>query len=230
MNHIMTMKIERMIWIISFGIIGPVVSTILAAELSWVVVYGQNVTGNSSSTNVTQAGVDSDDSSRVIDLLIEHAGGGFTSLQTDADNQTWIATGTWDLVSDPANAVQSNSSAAQFNATIDTRQTDNSQGHEHKISEFNLVNSTIGSGSEGTNISFNGTATVETDVGLYSEVPISIRIIDGAPAIVAIDTQTNEIKPQWVPSGGTISLLIDERVQDHFGNTPIYGDIKEEKE
>jgi hypothetical protein len=229
MNYIMTMKIEKMIWIISFGIIGSVVSTILAAEPSGV-VYGQNVTANGPSTNVTQAGVDSGGSSRVIDLLIDHAGGGFTSLQTDADNQTWIATGTWDLVSDPANAVQSNSSAVQFNATIDTRQTDNSQGHEHMISEFNLVNSSIGSSSEGTNISFNGTATVETDVGLYSEVPISIRIIDGAPAIVSIDTQTNEIKPQWVPSGGTISLLIDERVQDHFGNTPIYGDIKEEKE
>jgi hypothetical protein len=229
MKDIMTMKIEKMIWIISFGIIGSVVSTILAAEPSGV-VYGQNVTANGPSTNVTQAGVDSGGSSRVIDLLIDHAGGGFTSLQTDADNQTWIATGTWDLVSDPANAVQSNSSAVQFNATIDTRQTDNSQGHEHMISEFNLVNSSIGSSSEGTNISFNGTATVETDVGLYSEVPISIRIIDGAPAIVSIDTQTNEIKPQWVPSGGTISLLIDERVQDHFGNTPIYGDIKEEKE
>ena len=230
MKYIMTMKIEKMIWIISFGIIGSVISIILASESSGVVVYGQNVTGNDSSTNMTQAGVDSDGSSRVIDLIIDHAGGGFTSLQTDADNQTWIATGTWDLVSDPANAVQSNSSAVQFNATIDTRQTDNSQGHEHMISEFNLVNSSIGSSSEGTNISFNGTATVETDVGLYSEVPISIRIIDGAPAIVSIDTQTNEIKPQWVPSGGTISLLIDERVQDHFGNTPIYGDIKEEKE
>src|SRR5918995_3274099 len=117
MKDIMTMKIEKMIWIISFGIIGSVVSTILAAEPSGV-VYGQNVTANGPSTNVTQAGVDSGGSSRVIDLLIDHAGGGFTSLQTDADNQTWIATGTWDLVSDPANAVQSNSSAVQFNATI----------------------------------------------------------------------------------------------------------------
>ena len=43
---------------------------------------------------------------------------------------------------------------------------------------------------------FNGTGTVETDVGLYSDVPISIKIIDDGPVIVSIDTQTNEIKPQ----------------------------------
>ncbi|SRR5215204_3192194 len=222
------MKTEKMISIISFGIIGSVIGMILAAGSSGVAVYGQNVTGSDSSTNMTQAGVDSDGSSRVIDLIIDHAGGGFTSLQTDADNQTWIATGTWDLVSDPSNATQSNSSAVQLNVTIDTRRTDNSQGHEHKISEFKLVNTSIGSSSEGSNIVFNGTASVDTDVGLYSDVPISFRIIDEAPAIVSIDTQTNEIKPQWVPGGGTISLLIDERVQDHFGNTPVYGNVRKE--
>ena len=75
---------------------------------------------------------------------------------------------------------------------------------------------------------FNGTGTVETDVGLYSDVPMSINIIDEDPIIVSIDTQTNEIKPEWIPGGGTIGVLIDERVQDHFGSTPIYGGIKRE--
>jgi hypothetical protein len=91
-----------------------------------------------------------------------------------------------------------------------------------------LINSSFGSSNEGSNLTFNGTASIETDVGLYSEVPISIRFIDGAPAIVSIDTQTNEITPQWVPGGGTIILSIDEGVQDHFGNTPVYGSVKEE--
>ena len=48
---------------------------------------------------------------------------------------------------------------------------------------------------------FNGTGTVETDVGLYSDVPISIKIMDKGPVIVSIDTLTNEIKPEWIPGG-----------------------------
>ena len=106
--------------------------------------------------------------------------------------------------------------------------TDNSDEHEHKISEFKLTNSSIGSSEEGSEITFNGTGTIETDIGLYSDVPISIKIYDQGPAIVSIDTQTNEIKPQWIPNGGTISVLIDERVQDHFGNTPVYGNVRRE--
>jgi len=222
------MKIEKIISILSLGVVGLLISGTLGVGFSEIVVFAQNLTGNMSGTNVTQTGVDSSGSSSLNDLIIDHAGGVFSSLQTDTDNQTWIATGTWDLVSDPSNATQSNSSAVQLNVTIDTRRTDNSQGHEHKISEFKLVNTSIGSSSEGSNIVFNGTASVDTDVGLYSDVPISFRIIDEAPAIVSIDTQTNEIKPQWVPGGGTISLLIDERVQDHFGNTPVYGNVRKE--
>ena len=189
---------------------------------------GQNVTGNETSAGVTQPSAESGGAPPLGRLIIDHAGGGFTSLQTDADNTTWIATGSWDLASDPNNSAQSNSSSVQFNATIDTRRTDNSQGHEHKISDFNLVNSSIGSGSEGTTVVYNGTASIDTDVGLYSDVPISLRFIDKAPAIVSIDTQTNQIKPQWIPGGGTISVLIDDKVEDHFGNTPVYGDIRGE--
>ena len=48
-------------------------------------------------------------------------------------------TGNWDLVSDPSNANQSNSSVVNFNATINMKGTDNSDGHEHKISEFKLI-------------------------------------------------------------------------------------------
>ncbi len=57
---------------------------------------------------------------------------------------TWIATGDWDLIADPSKANQSNSSMISFNATIDMRGTDNSAGHEHKISEFKLTRHSIG--------------------------------------------------------------------------------------
>ena len=176
----------------------------------------------------TQADFEGNGTAALRDLIIDHAGGGFTSLQTDPDNKTWIATGKWDLVYDPSRANQTGSSPVIFNATIAMRGTDNSAGHEHKISEFKLNRSSIGSNEDGSVIVYNGTALVETDVGLYTDVPMSIRIVDEAPAIVSIDTQTNEIRPEWIPGGGTIGVLIDERVEDHFGNTPVYGDVKRE--
>jgi hypothetical protein len=200
---------------------------------------GQNATGNETSNATTNTPLanntgsqsnQSSQSAQLIDnLKIDHAGGTFTSLQTDRDNKTWIATGDWDLISDPSKANQSNSSMTSFNATINMRGTDNSAGHEHKISNFKLMRSSVGSSAEGSEFVFNGTATIETDVGLYSDVPVVVRINDEGPAIVSINTQTNEVKPQWIPQGGTISVLIDERVEDHFGNTPVYGDVKEEK-
>ena len=247
------MNIEKTVRILSFVITGSIISVMLAAVSYGVVVYSQNITsnetntgavkfgsfviarngeditGSETSTEATQPVASNGSSSRLSDLIIDHAGGSFTSLQTDSDNRTWIATGNWDLVSQPSNANQSNSSSVIFNATINMKGTDNSDEHEHKISEFKLTNSSIGSSEEGSEITFNGTGTIETDIGLYSDVPISIKIYDQGPAIVSIDTQTNEIKPQWIPNGGTISVLIDEKVQDHFGNTPVYGDIKNEK-
>ena len=87
---------------------------------------GQNATGNETGTEVTQPGANDGSSSRLSDLVIDHSGGGFTSLQTDSDNKTWIATGNWDLVSQPSNADQSNSSSVVFNATVNMRGTDNS--------------------------------------------------------------------------------------------------------
>jgi hypothetical protein len=208
-------------------IIGLVISTMLSVE-SFVAVYSQN--GDKQPiTGTARPGSDSRVPPRMNNLIIDDAGGGFTSLQTDPDNITWIATGKWDLSSHPNNSTGSNSSGVQFNATIHTRRTDNSQGHEHKISNFNFVNSSISSSSSGSIIVLNGTASIDTDIGLRPDVPISIRITDEGPAILSIGAQSNEIKPQWIPRGGTIALLIDESAQDHFGNTPVYGDVKGEK-
>lgn len=213
----------------SILIIAIGVSLIWAAQSFGTSVFAQNATENLTNTTTTASQPSSvNDSSPLRNLVIEHAGGDFTSLQTDLDNKTWITTGSWDLASDPSNANQSNSSTTQFNATIGMKGTDNSAEHEHEVSEFKLISSSFGSSNEGSNITFNGTASIETDVGLYSDVPISLRIIDEAPAIVSIDTQTNEIKPQWVPGGGTVILSIDERVEDHFGGTPVYGNVKGE--
>jgi hypothetical protein len=194
-------------------------------------VYAQsveNATSSLSSNTVSQSNQTGGTVSALSNLIIDHAGGPFTSLQTDEDNKTWIATGDWDLIFDPSNVNQSNSSMVEFNATIATRGTDNSAKHEHKISEFKLNSSSIDSSEGGSEIVLNGTGSVETNVGLYTDVPLSINITDQAPVIVSLDPQTNEIKPQWIPAGGTIGLLIDESIQDHFGSTPVYGEVRRE--
>jgi hypothetical protein len=189
-------------------------------------IYAQNATLSTPANNtIPGANMTRSSPSPLQNLTIDHAGGGFTSLQVDSSNKTWITTGTWDLVSNPSSLAQSGS-LVNFNATIISRDTDGSGEHEHKISDFKLMNRSINSGSDGSEIVFNGTGSVETDVGLYSDVPISIRITDKAPAIISIDTQSNKIEPKWIPGGGTIGLLIDERVEDHFGYTPIYGNVK----
>ena len=242
MLNVTNMNNQKYVSLLVIGVlVGAVIYIAEIAEPAAVTVYGQiieNFTSNLSSNNTTtqsnqssgttQSNQSSGTASPLSSLIIDHAGGGFTSLQTDSDNKTWIATGDWDLVSEPSSVNQSNSSVVNFNATINMRGTDNSDGHEHKISEFKLTSSSIGSSEEGSVIVFNGTGAIETDVGLYTDVPISIKIYDEGPAIVSIDTQTNKIKPQWIPRGGTIGVLIDERVEDHFGNTPVYGNVKRE--
>ena len=212
--------------------LGAVIYIVEITEPPSITAHAQDVDNATSSPSInyttSKSNQSSESASPLGDLIIDHAGGSFTSLQTDSDNRTWITTGNWDLVSQPSNANQSNSSSVIFNATVNMKGTDNSDEHEHKISEFKLTNRSIGSSEGGSEITFNGTGTIETDIGLYSDVPISIKIYDQGPAIVSIDTQTNEIKPQWIPNGGTISVLIDERVQDHFGNTPVYGNVRRE--
>jgi hypothetical protein len=238
-----TMKKSEDITFLAISILlGTVCVSLWTFGLQDRVAHAQNVTGPTGfppleagtggnlTTNDTISEPDTSNGNipPLANLIIEHARGGFTSLQTDADNKTWVTTGDWDLASDPSVANQSNSSSVQFNATIRMKGTDNSAEHEHEVSEFKVTDSSVSSSDEGSTIVYNGTASVETDVGLYSEVPVSIRIIDGAPAIVSIDTQTNEIKPQWVPGGGTLILTIDKRVEDHFGDTPVYGNVRGE--
>jgi hypothetical protein len=82
------------------------------------------------------------------------------------------------------------------------RGTVNLQCHEHKISDFKLTKSSIRSSENGSEITFNGTASIETDVGLYSDVPISIRIFGEGPAIVSIDTQQMKLVIGGFPKVG----------------------------
>jgi hypothetical protein len=195
--------------------------TVSIVEFLFIDVYAQNGTVNPNGAQLSK------DLFSVQNLIIPHAGGGFSSLQTDSGNKVWITTGKWDLVSDPSKIGQSNSSSVGFNASIVMRGIDNLNEHEHKMSDFKLTKGTIHSTTKGSIFTFDGTGTIETPLGIHPDVPISIKIIDKQPLSLAVDNQTQGVMPQWVPSGhGTIILSIDQSAQDHYGNTPIYGNVR----
>lgn len=154
------------------------------------------------------------------------ADGPISTLQNDGNN-TWITWGKWKLLSNSFQSTQNTSSPISFNATITTVKTDNSDGHKHEIFGFKLLGVSATTELASTILVFNGTATINTKVGEYPSVPVSIRIIDSGQMTASIDTQTDYIKPSWFPKGGTIAISInDKQFHDHFGNTPIYGTVK----
>lgn len=215
-----------------FTILATAVLAVLSINSLFSSIYGQTTYGQNagqnagSNSNGPQA---SNALSSVQDLVIPDARGGFSSLQTDDSNKVWITTGKWNLISDPTKIGQSNLGTVGFNATIDMRGTDNLNEHEHKVSNFKLAQGSMHSTTQGSIFTFNGTATVKTPQGVYPQVPISIRLIDKSPISVAVDNQTQKLMPQLVPGGGTIILMIDKAAQDHFGNTPVYGNVKPQK-
>jgi len=85
----------------------------------------------------------------------------------------------------------------------------------------------LNSTTDGSTLVFNGTVSLETDDGLYTDLPISVKMLDESPLTVSIDRQSSNLIPKWEPGGGLISVWIDpEAIEDHFGNTPVYGGIR----
>ena len=135
------MKNQRYVILLTISTLAIIINSAIWIAGSGISAFAQNITGTPpSGTNLNQTSF-INENDRPLSLIIDHAGGSFTSLQTDRDNKTWIATGNWELESEPSIDNQSNSSVVNFNATIGMRGTDNSAGHEHKISEFKLANS-----------------------------------------------------------------------------------------
>lgn len=214
------------------GIVLALVSVIFFTASLGMNAYGQDNDGSSKvndsikSKNKSQ-GTDVSVDVNLNKLKIAHAGGGFGSLQTDADNKTWVTGGKWVLQSTRLNTT-ANSNGVDFNATIDMRGTDNSAGHSHEVSDFKLDKMSVDSTDEGSVLTFDGTATIETPVGLNTEVPIRIKLTDSSQIFLSSNAQSGLVEPKWVPKGGVISLAIDQKINDHFGNTPVYGNIRKE--
>lgn len=154
----------------------------------------------------------------------QYAAGTIASLQNDeSGNPTWIVSGHWkasltgqDKVMMAYNASGTNQSASQINvtATEDSQQpiarfkavfdmvmTNGSALHQHQIYNFTLSDISM---PDNSTITYNGTATVTMREGPVHDVPVSAE----------------------AKGSNVISIWLDPaRLDNHFGDTPIYGTI-----
>ena len=152
-----------------------------------------------------------------------YAFGTISSLQNDENgNPTWIVSGLWEgrLLMDnktqggganqtTSTATATNATAATdsvpkaaFNSKFNMVMTNGSAKHDHEIYNFKLTSM---SNPNNTTSVFNGTATITMKQGPVENVPVSIKRIDN----------------------NVISIWADPtKVNNHFGNTPIFGTIE----
>jgi len=137
-----------------------------------------------------------------------YAFGTISSLQNDENgNPTWIVSGFYKgSVSMHDKTQDGNATGALPNATLNAKfnmvMTNGSAMHDHKIYNFTLTDMSMPNNS--TTV-FNGTATVTMRQGPVHDVPLSIKAMDN----------------------NAVSIWVDPtKIQNHFGNTPIFGTIE----
>ena len=139
--------------------------------------------------------------------------GAISSIQNDQNGKPdWIITGHWKtnlLSEDASKKVTGNTTSpfarSPFDAQMEMIRLNGTAGHTHTITNFVLAN-----GSQSTNVTkvFNGTSTASMREGPITDIPTTIRIMGDK----------------------VISIWLDpSRIESHYGNTPIYGIVMDEK-
>jgi hypothetical protein len=137
-----------------------------------------------------------------------YAFGTIASLQNDENgNPTWIVSGLYEASLSMNNKTQDGAATGSLpNATVDSKfnmvMTNGSAMHDHEIYDFTLTDMSMPNNS--TTV-FNGTATITMRQGPVPDVPISIKAME------------NNAVSIWVEP---------TKIQNHFGNTPIFGTIE----
>jgi hypothetical protein len=168
--------------------------------------------GNTVSTpdmSMGMGGGGSDMMSMMHEMMANHKWGMISSIQNDEQGQpAWIVAGHWMMeMAPPQNetvtpdATGRIGNIASFNAMLHMVMLNGSAMHDHEISNFTQTEEpTFDSGTNSTTIT--GTATITMREGPVPNVPITIQI-----------AQDNVIAITPDPAS----------LQNHFGNTPIYG-------
>ena len=137
-----------------------------------------------------------------------YAFGTIASLQNDENgNPIWIVSGLYKASLSMNNKTQGGAATGSLpNATVDSKfnmvMTNGSAMHDHRIYDFTLTDMSMPNNSTAI---FNGTATITMRQGPVHDVPLSIKAMDN----------------------NAVSIWIDPtKIQNHFGNTPIFGTIE----
>ena len=137
-----------------------------------------------------------------------YAYGTIASLQNDENgNPSWIVSGFYKGSISMINKAQDGNATGQPpNATLKAKfnmvMTNGSANHDHKVYNFTLTDMSMPNNS--TTV-FNGTATITMREGPVPNVPLSIKAMENNVVSIWVDPTT---------------------IQNHFGNTPIYGTIE----
>jgi hypothetical protein len=135
--------------------------------------------------------------------------GVISSIQNDESGRpAWIVTGHWTsnlLADNSGNASQAmgNTTApfggSPFDTQVEMVRFDGTAGHTHTITNFVVAN--VSQPDKMTKV-FNGTSTASMREGAVTDIPTSIKIMGDK----------------------VISIWLDpSRIDNHYGNTPIYG-------
>jgi hypothetical protein len=137
-----------------------------------------------------------------------YAIGTIASLQNDENgNPIWIVSGLYKGSLTMNNKTQEGAATGSLpNATLNSKfnmvMTNGSAMHDHRIYNFTLTDMSMPNNS--TTV-FNGTATITMRQGPVHDVPLSIKAMEN----------------------NAVSIWVDPtKIQNHFGNTPIFGTIE----
>ena len=137
-----------------------------------------------------------------------YAFGTIASLQNDENgNPLWIVWGLYKgslLMNNKTQDVVATGSLpnATLNSKFNMVMTNGSAMHDHRIYNFTLTDMSMPNNS--TTV-FNGTATITMRQGPVHDVPLSIKAMEN----------------------NAVSIWVDPtKIQNHFGNTPIFGTIE----
>lgn len=137
-----------------------------------------------------------------------YAIGTIASLQNDENgNPIWIVSGFYKGSLSMNNKTQDGAATGSLpNATLNSKfnmvMTNGSAMHDHRIYNFTLTDMSMPNNS--TTV-FNGTATITMRQGPVHDVPLSIKAMEN----------------------NAVSIWVDPtKIQNHFGNTPIFGTIE----
>ena len=194
--------------VIALGIFATLLSGAFSTSYDHTVLAQSSSKGNantSNSTSITTPQTTNSLNNAVDKLNFTNAVGIMSSLQNDASGKpAWIVSGEWQMLlfKSHIELKKVQPALATFSTIMTMVHLNGTALHQHSMSDFKLTSANSSNTNHYSSVTFNGTATITMKDGPHLNVPISIKIMNGH----------------------TISLRADPiRVQNHFGNTLIYG-------